>query len=121
MMRRPLKVTALILALVLGTGCVQNQGTFRVLTNRSVQASKIDLDSGQRQRDVEGRAVSHTVLIFFPIGPGTSPGRALDDALAKGQGDVMTNVTMKRWFWTIIVYSQSGWSVRGDVLDSTRP
>jgi hypothetical protein len=106
------------LAMIVTTGCVQNHGTFSVLSNRGVDVRNIDLDAPPRATDVEGRAVAHTVLLFFPIGPGTSPNRALDDALTNGPGDLMTNAHLRSWRWSIIVYSQSGWSVRGDVLDS---
>ncbi len=121
MMRAQIGFIGLLFCILLTTGCVQNHGTFTVLSNKGVDVSKVDLAAGPRTKDVEGRSVSHRVLIFFPIGPGSSSGVALNEALAKGQGEVMADVALKSWRWSIIIYSQSGWSVRGDVLRSDGP
>jgi hypothetical protein len=46
---------------------------------------------------------------------------AVDDALGKGNGDVMTDATVHHWFWYIpYIYGQEGWSVTGDVVKTRR-
>ena len=75
---------------------------------------------GEALRWLVGKEVTH-IIIFIPTGgPPTLEG-ALDDALDKGNGDVMTDAVVKFWGWYIpYVYGQHGWSVEGDVVKTRR-
>ena len=63
-----------------------------------------------------GEEVTHIIILFPTGGPPTLEG-AIDNALRKGKGDVMTDAVVHSWSWYIpYIYSQRGWSVRGDVV-----
>ncbi len=98
------------------TGCVVRHGDFSVASNKLLRLSEFELDKADRAKGVVGKDVQH-IVIFFPIGgPPTLEG-AMDDALEKGGGDVMTDAVIKSWGWYIpYIYGQGGWSIEGDVL-----
>lgn len=104
-------------ALVLSaTACVVRQGTFPVISNKLVNTADFRVGQAERVKGVEGRDVSHFITYIPTGGPATLEG-ALDDALEKGGGDVMTDAVVTYWFWVIpYVYAQAGWSVKGDVV-----
>ncbi len=116
-MTRPI-VPPLLSALLalLTTACAVRQGDFAVISNKLVNTSNFRVGQAERVKGVEGRDVSH-IIIFIPTGgPPTLEG-ALDDALEKGGGDVMTDAVVYSWSWYIpYIYGQSGWSVKGDVV-----
>ena len=107
------------LAVVL-TGCVTRHGDFSVASNKLLRLSEFELDKAERARNVMGKDVQRIVFLF-PIGGMPTIEGAMDNALEKGNGDVMTDVVIKSWSWYIpYVYGESGWSVQGDVIKTRR-
>jgi hypothetical protein len=100
--------------------CVTRQGDFTILSSKLVRLSDFDLSGAERVKNVEGRDVSH-IIILFPTKANPSLEDALNDALEKGGGDVMTDATVHSWSWYIpYIYGQAGWKVRGDVVRTRR-
>jgi len=102
------------------TGCVVNHGDFNVLSNKTIRLSEFELEKADRAKGVVGKDVTH-IIIFIPTGSDPRFEEAMDDALEKGGGDVMTDAVVKSWGWYIpYVYGQFGWSVKGDVVKTRK-
>jgi hypothetical protein len=115
-MTRPPSLSLLAtLALSLGA-CTVHHGDFPVISNKLVNTANFKLGQAERVKGVEGRDVSHIILFIPTSGPVTLEA-AVDDALEKGGGDVITDAVVHSWAWYIpYIYGQSGWSVKGDVV-----
>ena len=101
-------------------GCAINHGKFTVASDKIVRLSEFELDKADRVKGVEGKDVTH-IIIAFPIGSMATIGGAIDDALEKGDGDVMTDVTIEQWFFYIpYIYGQANWHVKGDVVKTRK-
>jgi hypothetical protein len=117
---RTLASFALLGLLLVSSGCVIRHGDFSVLSNKVLRLSAFELDKADRVRGIVGKDVSH-IIIFIPTGGTPTLEGALDDALEKGGGDVMTDAVVKAWSWYIpYIYGQSGWSVKGDVVKTRK-
>jgi hypothetical protein len=112
--------TLSILLYLCCTGCAVRHGDFTVLSNKLIRVSEFELDKTNRTKNVAGQQVQH-IIIFIPTsGPPTLEG-AIDDALEKGGGDVMTDAVVSSWGWYIpYIYGQFGWKVEGDVIKTRR-
>jgi hypothetical protein len=115
-----LLVGMLAMVILLTSGCVIRHGDFSVLSNKMLRLSEFDLAKGDRVKGVVGKDVQH-IIIFIPTGGQPTLEGAIDDALDKGDGDVMTDAVVESWGWYIpYVYGQVGWSVSGDSVKTRR-
>jgi hypothetical protein len=106
----------LTLVLLITPGCVIRHGDFTVLSNKLVQTSEFDLSSTESVQHVRGEEISHIIVFIPTIAQPTLEG-AIDDALRKGGGDVMTDAVIHYYNWYIpFIYGRVGWSVEGDVV-----
>ena len=106
--------------LLVSTGCVIRHGDFTVLSNKLVRLSNFELSKADRERGVEGRDVAHIICII-PTKMQITLDAAIDDALSKGDGDVLTDAVVHQWGWYIpYIYGQFGWSIVGDVVKTRR-
>ena len=102
-------------ALTLSSGCVIRHGDFSVVSNKLVRTADFELSKAERTKGIVGEDIKH-IYLFFPTGVPTLE-EAVDDALRKGNGDVVTDAVIKTWSWYIpLIYGQHGWSVTGDVV-----
>jgi len=113
-------VILLLLTIVVSTGCVVRHGDFSVLSNKLMDLSEFEIDKADRAKNLVGKDVQHIIFLFPTGGPPTLEG-ALDEALEKGGGDIMTDAVVYSWSWYIpYVYGQTGWSVKGDVVKTRK-
>lgn len=107
----------LLAGIVLGvTGCVTSQGDFTVMSTKLVNLNQFDLEAADRQRNIVGEDKAH-IIIIFPTKLNTNLKTAVDNALEKGGGDVLTDGRLETFGWYIpLIYGQTGWRVRGDVV-----
>ncbi|NDY43416.1 hypothetical protein G3N55_11260 [Dissulfurirhabdus thermomarina] len=106
-------------AAVLLCACSVRQGDFTVLSNRLVNTKDFALNDGRRQKTV-GRDVQRTIL-FIPIGGPPTLEEAIDDALDRSGGDVLTDAVVHRnWFCIPFLYAQSEWRVEGTAVRTRR-
>ena len=106
-------VALLVVVLASLVGCKQRIGQLSVVTTRNVNLAEVDLDKAPTERMVVGDDTVF-ILVFIPFGIPTLQD-AVEDALAKGGGDVMTDVTVhRRWWWFIV--GQEWIEVTGDVV-----
>lgn len=98
-------------------GCSSvSHGTFTVLSNKLVNTKEFDLSQADRVKGVTGTDEAH-IIVFVPTKGDITLKGAMDDALAKGNGDVLTDATIRYWFWYIpYIYGSAGWEVKGDVV-----
>ena len=109
-----------LVSVLLSTGCVIRHGDFTVLSNKLIRTSDFELSKADRTRGVVGEDISHTIVLF-PTKAGVSLEGAIDDALRKGDGDVITDAVVTRFGWYIpLIYGQTGWRVTGDVVKTRR-
>jgi len=114
-MHRPGSLLLGLLLAFLAVGCSTRMGDLTVVSNRNARLDALDFDSLPVERRVEGRSSSF-VLLFIPLGA-PSFEEAIDDALERGQGDLMTDVTIHSTSWWFLV-GQNGIRVQGDVRNT---
>ncbi len=110
--------TALVAAVVLlaPAGCVVRQGDFTVLSTKLIRTSNFDLSGADRVRGVQGEDMAHIIFII-PTKQNPNIEDAIDNALEKENGDVMTDVVVESYSWYIpYIYGRAGWRVQGDVV-----
>jgi hypothetical protein len=84
-----------------------------VITSKSIALDGVNLDTLPQTRNVEGQDAKW-VLLFIPLGiPHLE--NAIDDALAKGNGDVMLDAVISSESWWFII-GQAAYKVRGTVV-----
>lgn len=116
-----LKIIILAIALCYLSGCAVNHGHFTVASNKVFRISDFELEKADRVKGVEGKSVQHFIFSIIPVGSQPTIEGAMDDAMQKGGGDVMTDLQMEQWFFMIpYIYGQAGWSVTGDVVKTRK-
>ena len=109
-----------VILLIVLTGCAVRHGDFTVVSNKVLRLSEFELGKAERVKGVEGKDVSH-IVIFIPVGGAPTIEGALDNALEKGGGDVMTDAVISSYGWYIpYIYGQFGWKVKGDVVKTRK-
>jgi hypothetical protein len=116
------KMSALLIflsLLLLGSmlsGCSLRLGTMTAISTRNIKLDEVDLDKLPQVKDVTGTDSKFT-LLFIPLGIPTVQG-AVDDALAKGNGDLIIDGVLKSEFWTVILFGQNSISITGNVINT---
>jgi hypothetical protein len=111
-----IKLNLLVVCIVIQgmlSGC-STASDCTVLSSKIVRLNDFELDKADR-KEAYGEDVRHWFL-FIPFGSQPTMKEALDRGLEQGGGDVMTDVRVDNWGWTILIYSQGGWSVKGTVV-----
>lgn len=119
---RPL-AALLAVALAATTGCALQtvpHGRFAALTTRPAPSLGFRIeDGGARVRDVEAVVLSQHFLWMPTRTDPPTVEEAVEEALRRGNGDLLLDVEVDRIFFAIpFVYGQEGWRVRGDVVRS---
>ncbi|MDN5873094.1 MAG: hypothetical protein L0H29_01765, partial [Sinobacteraceae bacterium] len=83
------------------------------VSTQAVNINGIDLNDVPTKHHVTGTS-ERFIFLFIPFGI-PRVGEAVDDALTKGGGDLMTNVSVYRTGWWFLV-GEAGYKVTGDVL-----
>jgi len=97
------------------SGCAHRVGDLTALSTRNVSLNKIDIDTLPQSKAVEGRS-SAFMLLFIPLGiPHLED--AVDDALNKGDGDLMLDPVIYMGGWWFIV-GESSITVKGNVVNT---
>ena len=110
-----------VAALSLASGCATDEGHLTLATTRPVSIASrdildLDLDKLPAMRGIEGSDTAVTSVLFIPTFAGPSLAAAVDDAIARGHGDLLTRArvrTTKYWFLVGI----ETLTVRGNVID----
>lgn len=85
-----------------------------------LRLSDFELDKAERVKGVLGADVQR-IIVLFPVGGLPTPEGAVDDALEKGNGDVLTDAVLyTRAFYIPLIYGEIGWYGKGDVVKTRR-
>lgn len=104
-----------VLALA-ASGCMTvRQGDFTLLTNKNV-GSKIEIPAVTNVPIVEGKSEMLLVL-FVPTGKQPVIEDALDNALEKGQGNMMVDAVVENYIKHFILVTIAGVRVKGKVVE----
>lgn len=119
------RLAAAGLATLAASGCaIQTvpHGRFAALSTRVAPVLGFQLDGLPRTRNVEAVVLSQH---FLWVPTKTSPPlleQAVEEALRRGDGDLLLDVEVDRIFFAIpLIYAQEGWRVRGDVVRTRVP
>lgn len=114
--RRFITVVLLIFIMApLVSGCAVRLGGMTAISTRNVSLNTVDLDKMPQTKNVVGTD-SRFVFIFIPLGFPTVQG-AVDDALDKGQGDVILDAVLQAESWWFII-GQNSLTVKGNVVNT---
>lgn len=114
-MNRSIAAAAAVCVLLLASGCTTRMGDLTVASTQLAELDGVNLNKAPTAHHVTGEAKSF-IFLFIPFGiPHLED--AVEDALVKGNGDVMTDVTIHRTGWWFLV-GQIGWKVTGDVVQT---
>ena len=112
------KTAAALLCLALagvGVGCSARMASWTVISTRNVALAEVDLDKMPTAHDVDGYDMKWHIL-GIPLGVPRIEG-AVDDALSKGNGDLVTDAVLyqesRPW---LLLAGQVGWRMRGNVV-----
>lgn len=116
-MKRSIAAAMAVCILLLASGCTSRMGDLTVASTQLAKLDGVNLNQAPTAHHVTGEAKSF-IFLFIPFGiPHLED--AIDDALVKGNGDVMTDITIHRTGWWFLV-GQTGWKVTGDVVQTRR-
>ena len=111
--RGTLSLLLMGLTVLLSSGCSMRLGDMSVISTRNLSLDTVDLDRLPQTERVVGRDTKWMILIF-PIGiPHLED--AIDDALEKGNGDVMVDAVVHSSGWWFLI-GQNTISVKGSVV-----
>ena len=107
-----------IVALALTTACKTREGDFTTISTQMWDHTKLDGARVQQNAViVEADQYRHWFL-FIPLGSRISVEDVLDELQRDHNGDVVVDCVVKRWWWTIILYSRSGCTATGRVFNT---
>ena len=96
-------------------GCSMRLADLSMISTKSVELDKVDIDKLPQTRNVIGKDEVF-IFLFFPI-----PFRylhlenAIDDALEKGRGDLLVDAVIRSKSWWFI-FGQQSLEVKGTVV-----
>ncbi len=102
----------LILVAPVLSGCVTRLGDLTIMTTKNV-GQRIDLTQAIARGEFEGTSIV-PIILGIPIG---SPNieAAIDEALARGQGQVLSDAVVESQAFWLILFGEIGYRVRGQV------
>ena len=102
--------------LTLTPGCMMRMADCTVASTKNVKLSKLDIDSLPRTKGVEGQSVQ-PMFFFIPLSGPPNIKDALDDALAKANGDMMVDPVFYQGGWWFI-FGENIIQVKGEVVNT---
>jgi hypothetical protein len=112
-----LVLSAAVCGALFTTGCSTRVADFTVVSTKNVELSRIDVKKAAVVHNVTGVSREY-IITFFPTGT-PSIQKAVDDALHRGGGDVMTSANVDQGGWYIpLIFGVSYVKVTGDVINS---
>ena len=102
-----------LVCIIFSTGCSLRLADLTVASTKNVTLDKVDLDSFPQTKGIVGKDTKFNIL-FIPLGyPHLED--AIDDALDKGNGDVMIDAVLHYKWWQFII-GQDTIEVKGTVV-----
>ncbi len=113
-MRQPCLLSLVIGFATVLAGCSIRVADMTLMSTRIVALNRVDLDKLPITKRVVGEDSKWNIL-GIPLGvPHLKD--AVDDALNKGGGDLMTDAVVYQSGWTVVLFGQNSLRVEGDVV-----
>lgn len=110
-------VWGIMLSVLLLSGCVTRTGGVTVISDRNVNTKDVNINDLPQKKQIVGESKKWKIL-WYTIGTPTLK-EALEDALNKGDGDLLIDASMYDTYWSVGLFGQVGQELRGTVV-STR-
>ncbi len=104
-----------LIAILYLSGCTTHLTDLSMISNKNINLNKVDIDKLPQKKNIEGKD-SKFVFLFIPFGQPTLKG-ALNDALEKGNGDLMTDASVSTTGWWFLV-GETGIKIKGNVVNT---
>lgn len=101
-MKRVIIITFTILCL---SGCTTHLTDVSIISNKNISLDKLDIDRCPQRKLVEGED-SKFVFLFIPLGQPKIK-EAVNDALQKGNGDLIVDASLYKKYWWFLIGQQS--------------
>lgn len=109
------RILIIFIAVLYVGACSTHLTDLSMISNKNVALDKVDIDKLPQKKNVEGEDTKF-VFLFIPFGQPTLKG-ALNDALEKGNGDLMVDPSVSTTGWWFLI-GQSGLKIKGDVVNT---
>lgn len=107
--------TLLLATAVVTTGCSAHLTDLSMISNKTINLDEIDIDKAPQRKLVEGEDTKFNFL-FIPFGR-PQVKEALNEALRKGEGDLMIDASLYYKYWWFIV-GQESLILKGTVVNT---
>lgn len=109
------KIWACILALISLSACTTHLTDFTMISTKNVVLNKTDIDNKPQRKNVIGQDKKF-MFLFIPFGiPRIET--AVNDALAKGNGDLMVDASLDQTFFWLLI-GETGYEIKGTVVNT---
>lgn len=106
-----------VLGLVFLLGaCSTHQTEFTMISTRNVAINKKDIDNLPQKKNIIGQD-KKIVLLGITLGTPIIQA-AVDDALDKGNGDLIVDASLYQTYWSILLLGQTGYEIKGTVVNT---
>lgn len=104
------------LAALLFSGCSQHIGNFTALSTDSYNPKNID----EKHKVASGieHDVMSTIILGIPIGGHTKLDQAVAETARENGGDFLRNAQVHGKVWTLGLFGQRGFMIKGDVYNT---
>ncbi|MFN4896566.1 MAG: hypothetical protein ACK5GN_03030 [Pseudomonadota bacterium] len=96
------------------SGCSVRVADLTAISPHNVNLSRVDVDKLPQVKNIEG-VDKKPIVFIFPLGQPNLE-EAIADALRKGDGDMMTDVTVYQEGWWALLFGERSLRVRGTVV-----
>lgn len=107
------RIFIILMMLHLG-GCTTHMTDLSMISNKNISLDKVDIDKLPQEKHIEGE--DSKFIFLFPLGQPKLK-EALNNALEKGQGDLMVNASVYVTGWWFLI-GEMGIKIKGDVVNT---
>ena len=109
------KTFSILTILLFMCGCSTHITDLSMISNKNINLNKVDIDRLPTKKHIEGKDRKF-VFLFIPFGVPTLK-EALNDALEKGEGDLMVDASVYKTGWWF-GFGEIGIKIKGNVVNT---
>lgn len=106
----------MLLSVLLLSGCVTRTGGVTVMSDRNVNTKNVNINELPQKKYIVGESSKWRIL-FLTLGTPTLK-EALEDALNKGDGDLLIDASVYETYWSAWLFGKKGYELRGTVVNT---
>lgn len=112
---RKIFLTLAIVSSLLCTACTTRIAGVTMISDRNIRTKDVKVSELPKTKNIVGKSKKF-MFLFIPFGTPTIK-EALDDALTKGDGDLMIDASLYTSNWWFLI-GQTGYELRGTVVNT---